>query len=119
MNYLAQLSLLGLFLGAAVSLARRLPKRLALTINAFSGGVILFLLITTVSDVVTRLSELPKIGQAGLGYAVGSWVFAAATLFGIFGVPLLLIFIIKERRRSVVVAIALGAGIIYGVLTRR
>ena len=108
MNYLAQLSLLGLFLGAAVSLARRLPRRLALTVNAFSGGVILFFLITTVSDVITRLSELPKIGQAGPGYAVGSWIFAAATLLGIFGIPLLLVFIVKERRRPVVVAIALG-----------
>jgi zinc transporter ZupT len=108
MNLLTQLTVLAVFLGLAVYLARGLPKRVILVANAFAAGSILFLIISTISVVITRIAELSQANRATVGFLSNPWVFAAITLFAIFVVPMIMIFTVGERRRSVIIAVALG-----------
>ncbi len=102
-----QTTVAALLIGLAVYLGRSWPRRVILTINALAGGVILFLIIRTVSDVVTRISEMLHGGQPA-PMALNPVIFTAAALAGLVGVPFLLVFAVRERRRSVVLAVAFG-----------
>jgi zinc transporter ZupT len=108
MNLLTQLTVLAVFIGLAVYLARGLPKRVVLVANAFAAGSVLFLIISTVSTVITRIAELSQANQAAVGFLGNPWVFALITLFAIFIVPMIMIFTVGERRRSVIIAVAIG-----------
>lgn len=108
MSPIAQLTILALFLGLAVYLSRGLPKRVILVVNAFASGSILFFVISTTSVVVTRIAELVQTKPAYTGFLGVPWVFAAITLSAIFVVPLVMVFVVGERRRSVIIAVAMG-----------
>lgn len=108
MIILAQLTILAVFAGLAINSAKSLPKRVIMAINAYGAGTILFLIVLTTSSVVNRGAEMIQAAQAGVGFLGNAWLYLAAASVAIFGVPLLLIFVFGERRRSVIIAIAMG-----------
>ncbi len=107
MTLLVQSTVAAILLGSAIYLGRSWPRRVILAINALAGGVILFIIIKTVSDVVTRISEMLHGGQS-TPMPLNPAIFTIAALIGLVGVPFLLVFAIRERRRSVVLAVAFG-----------
>jgi hypothetical protein len=108
MTLIAQLTVLAVFAGLAIYMAKSLPKRVILAINAFAAGVVLFLIVMTTSSVINRGSEMVNAGQTGAGFMGNAWIFLAAASAIIFGLPLVLIFVFGERRRSVIIAVAMG-----------
>lgn len=100
-----QFTVAAIFIGIAVYLGRGWPRRIILTINALAGGVILFFIIKMGSEVINRLGELLVAGQAA-NIKMNPVIFSAVTGFGLIGIPLILVFAVRERRRSVVLAIA-------------
>jgi len=108
MTIAAQLTIIAIFIGLAVFRATGLPKRIILVINALAAGSILYLIITTVSTVGGRAAELLQSATRGGGFIGNAWIFTALAVVGIFAVPLILIFVVAERRRSVIIAIAFG-----------
>jgi hypothetical protein len=108
MTLLAQFTIAAVFVGLAVSLGGNLHRRVILALNALGGGVIMFLIIKLVSEIMTRLSELFRNKPGAVSLAQNPWLFAAVTVAGLVVVPLILIFVVRERRRSIVLAIAFG-----------
>ncbi len=108
MNPVAQLTVIAIFLGLAVYLAKDLPKRVVLVINAFAAGSVLFFIISTISGVIGRMAELFQSSTFAGGIFANPWVFTILALAAIFATPLIMIFVVGERRRSVILAVALG-----------
>lgn len=108
MNPFAQLTVAAIFLGLAVYLAKGLPKRVALVINAFAAGTVLFLIISMVSSIVGRVADLFEASGVTGGILADPWIFTVIAVGSIFIVPLVMIFVVRERRRSVILAVALG-----------
>ncbi|MFA5866734.1 MAG: hypothetical protein WC891_02040 [Actinomycetota bacterium] len=108
MTLLVQSTVVAILLGLVVYVGRSWPRRVILAINALAGGVILFLIVKTVSDVVIRIGEIFQSGQPAPTLAFNPVIFTVVALFGLVGVPLLLVFAIRERRRSVVLSVAFG-----------
>ena len=102
-----QFTVVAVLLGLVIYLGRGWPRRVILAINALGGGVILFLIIKTVSDVVTRIGEILSSEQAA-SVPLGPVIYIIVSLFGLVGIPLLLVFAVGERRRSVILAVAFG-----------
>lgn len=103
-----QLTIAAVFVGLAVYLGGNLPRRVILTLNSLGGGVILFIVVKLVSEIINRLTELFRNKPGAVSLAQNPWLYSAVTLFGLVGIPLILVFLVKERRRSVVLAIAFG-----------
>ena len=108
MTLTAQLTVLAVFAGLTIYLAKSLPKRIILAINSFAAGNILFLIVMTTSSVINRGAEMIDAGRAGTGFLGNAWLFLAVTSVAIFAVPLVLIFVVGERRRSIIIAVAMG-----------
>ncbi len=108
MNPVAQLTVIAIFIGLAVYLAQDLPKRIVLVINAFAAGTVLFFIISMVSGVLGRMAELFQANTFAGGIFANPWVFTVVALLAIFVSPLVMIFVVGERRRSVILAVALG-----------
>lgn len=108
MTLLTQLTVAAVFIGLSVYLGGGLPRRVTVTVNSLGAGVILFLIIKLVSDVVTRLAELFRNEPGAVPFSLNPWIFSAISIFSVVGIPLILVFIIRERRRSVILAIAFG-----------
>jgi ZIP family zinc transporter len=102
-----QLTVIAIFLGLTVYLGRAWPRRVILAINALAGGVILFLIIKTVSDIVTRISDIFN-SELATSLPLSPVIYAVVSLFGLVAIPLILVFSVGERRRSVVLAVAFG-----------
>lgn len=107
MTLFIQSTAAAILLGLTIYLGRNWPRRIILAINALAGGVILFFIIKTVSDVTTRISDMLHGGQT-VSAPFNPVLFTFISFLGLVGVPFLLVFAVRERRRSVVLAIAFG-----------
>jgi hypothetical protein len=107
MAILVQTSVIAILIGLLIYLGRSWPRRVILTINAMAGGVILFLIIKTVSEVVTRISEIFHSAPTS-SVSLTPAIYTGVSLFGLIAIPLFLVFAVGERRRSVVLAVAFG-----------
>lgn len=108
MTIWTQLTIAAVFLGLSIYLAGDIPRRAIVFFNAVGGGVILFLIIKLSSEVITRLAELLHNEPGAVTFSLNPWIFSVISLLGLFGIPLILVFIIRERRRSVILAVAFG-----------
>ena len=102
-----QLTVLFVFIGLALYMAAGLSKRTVMFFGSFGAGVILFMIITTVSNVYTQATDLISAGQKS-GFVGSTWLFLAIAFFGILALPFFLVFVVGERRRSMIIAIAFG-----------
>jgi hypothetical protein len=102
-----QLPVIAVFIGLLVYLGRSWPRRVILTINALAGGIILFLIIKTVSNVINGVSATLGSEQS-VSMPLNPVIYTGVSLFGLVGIPLILVFAVGERRRSVVLAVAFG-----------
>jgi hypothetical protein len=102
-----QLPVISVFIGLLIYLGRGWPRRIILTINALAGGIILLLIIKTVSNVINGVSATLASEQA-ISMPLNPVIYVAVSLFGLVGIPLILVFVVGERRRSVVLAVAFG-----------
>lgn len=107
MTIWVQLTVIAVLLGLVVYLGRGWPRRVILAINSLAGGVILFLIIKTVSGVVAQISEL-LLSEKVASIPLSPVIYATVALFGLVGIPLILVFAVGERRRSVILAVAFG-----------
>ncbi len=108
MTLLVQTTVAAILLGLLIYLGGSWPRRVILAINALAGGVILFLIVKTVSDIVIRIGELLQSGQPATTLEFNPLVFITVALFGLVGIPLILVFALRERRRSIILSVAFG-----------
>jgi hypothetical protein len=107
MTIWVQLPVIAVFIGLLTYLGRGWPRRVILTVNALAGGIILLLIIKTVSNVINGVSATLGSEQA-ISTPLNPVIYTAVSLFGLVGIPLILVFAVGERRRSVVLAVAFG-----------
>jgi hypothetical protein len=108
MELVLQITVITLLAGLSVAFAKRLNARGRIILNAFAGGSILYLIIQTVGTVSLRTAELLQGSSIGTGFVGNTWLFILVAVLGLFLLPLFLVFVVGERRRSVILAVAFG-----------